>query len=72
MKVGIIFVTLVVGGSITHLLDNAIDAASECDEKILNIIFRNEPKNSRNIILIENLAILIEFTKNPPFILSAS
>lgn len=36
------------------LLDNAIDAASECDEKILNIIFRNEPKNSRNIILIEN------------------
>lgn len=36
------------------LLDNAIDAASECDEKILNIIFRNESKNNRNIILIEN------------------
>ena len=36
------------------LLDNAIDAASECDEKVLNIIFRNEAKNSRNIILIEN------------------
>lgn len=36
------------------LLDNAIEAASECDEKILNIVFRAEEKNSRNIILIEN------------------
>lgn len=36
------------------LLDNAIDAASECDEKILNIVFRNEAKNNRNIVLIEN------------------
>lgn len=36
------------------LLDNAIDAASECNEKILNIVFRNEAKNNRNIILIEN------------------
>ena len=36
------------------LLDNAIDAASECDEKILNIVFRNEAKNNRNIILVEN------------------
>ncbi len=36
------------------LLDNAIDAASECDEKILNIVFRNEEKNNRNIVLIEN------------------
>ncbi len=36
------------------LLDNAIDAASECDEKILNIVFRNETKNNRNIILVEN------------------
>lgn len=36
------------------LLDNAIDAASECEEKELNIVFRNETKNSRNIILIEN------------------
>lgn len=36
------------------LLDNAIEAASECDEKILNIVFRNESKNNRNIILIEN------------------
>ncbi len=36
------------------LLDNAIEAASECDEKILNIVFRNDSKNHRNIILIEN------------------
>ena len=36
------------------LLDNAIEAASECDEKVLNIDFRNDAKNNRNIILIEN------------------
>ena len=33
------------------LLDNAIDAASECSEKILNLEFRNESKNNRNIVL---------------------
>lgn len=36
------------------LLDNAIEAASEANEKILNIVFRNDSKNNRNIILIEN------------------
>ena len=36
------------------LLDNAIEASSECDEKILNIVFRNDSKNNRNIVLIEN------------------
>ena len=36
------------------LLDNAIEAASESDEKVLNIDFRNDAKNNRNIILIEN------------------
>ena len=36
------------------LLDNSIEAASECDEKVLNIDFRNDTKNNRNIILIEN------------------
>lgn len=36
------------------LLDNAIEATSECDEKVLNIIFRNDTTNNRNIILIEN------------------
>lgn len=36
------------------LLDNSIEAASECNEKILNIVFRNESKNNRNIIQVEN------------------
>lgn len=36
------------------LLDNGIEAASECEEKILNIVFRNDSKNNRNIVLIEN------------------
>ena len=36
------------------LLDNSIEAASECDEKILNIVFRNDTKNNRNIIKLEN------------------
>ena len=36
------------------LLDNAIDAATECDSKVLNIVFRNEAKNNRNIILTQN------------------
>lgn len=36
------------------LLDNAIEASSECKEKIINIDFRNDLKNSRQIILVEN------------------
>ena len=36
------------------LLDNAIEAASESDEKVLNLVFRNDSKNNRNIVLIEN------------------
>ena len=36
------------------LLDNAIEASSECKEKIINIDFRNDQKNSRQIITIEN------------------
>lgn len=36
------------------LLDNAIEAASECDKKVLNITFRNDSRNSVNIIEIEN------------------
>ena len=36
------------------LLDNAIEAASECENKIINITFRNDSKNSRNIVQIEN------------------
>lgn len=36
------------------LLDNSIEATSECDKKIINIVFRNDTKNNRSIILIEN------------------
>jgi len=36
------------------LLDNAIEASSECEEKIINIIFRNEEKNHRHIVIVEN------------------
>ncbi len=36
------------------LLDNAIDASSECEEKIINIIFRDDSKNHRQLITIEN------------------
>lgn len=36
------------------LLDNAIEASSECDEKIINVIFREDFKNSRQLIIIEN------------------
>ena len=36
------------------LLDNAIEASSESDEKIINLSFRNDAKNSRQLIIIEN------------------
>lgn len=36
------------------LLDNAIEAANESEEKIINVEFRKDYKNKRNIILIEN------------------
>ncbi len=36
------------------LLDNAIEASSECEEKIINLTFRNDSKNSRQLIIIEN------------------
>lgn len=36
------------------LLDNAIEASSECDEKVINITFNNDTKNSRQLITIEN------------------
>ena len=36
------------------LLDNAIDASSECKEKVINIIFRDDSKNNRQLITIEN------------------
>ena len=36
------------------LLDNAIEAGSECEEKIINLTFRDDNKNSRQLIIIEN------------------
>ena len=36
------------------LLDNAIDASAECEEKIINLSFRDDSKNSRQLITIEN------------------
>lgn len=36
------------------LLDNAIEAASECKKKVINIYFRNEYNNNRHIVLISN------------------
>ena len=36
------------------LLDNAIDASNDCKEKIINIIFRDDVNNHRQLITIEN------------------
>ncbi len=36
------------------LLDNAIDAAKECDEKVINVKFIKDYKVNRNLIIIEN------------------
>ena len=36
------------------LLDNAIEAAKDSKEKKINITFRKEEKNNRNVIIIEN------------------
>ena len=36
------------------LLDNAIEASSECEEKIINVTFREDFKNNRQLITIEN------------------
>lgn len=36
------------------LLDNAIEAASECEEKLINVTFRKEEKQHRLLVIIEN------------------
>lgn len=36
------------------LLDNAIEAASMCDKKIVRVSFRRENKNKRAIVIVEN------------------
>jgi len=35
-------------------MDNAIEAAKECNEKIINVCMRKDAKASRQILLIEN------------------
>ena len=35
-------------------MDNAIEAASECKEKIINVTFRKEEKRHRLVMVIEN------------------
>lgn len=36
------------------LLDNAIEASSECEEKLINIYIRNETNRKRQVVIIEN------------------
>ena len=36
------------------LMDNAIEAASECDNKIINVTIRNDKKQNRQLLIIEN------------------
>lgn len=36
------------------LLDNAIEAAKECDEKVINVRFIKDKRNGRSLIIIEN------------------
>ena len=36
------------------LLDNAIEASIGCEEKIINIIFKNDIKNYRQLLIVEN------------------
>lgn len=36
------------------LLDNAIEASSECEKKIINVTFRTDTRNPRQLVIIEN------------------
>lgn len=36
------------------LMDNAIEAASECTKKLINVIIRNDLKQNRQLLIIEN------------------
>lgn len=36
------------------LMDNAIEATKECDEKIINLIIRNDQNKNRQLVIIEN------------------
>ena len=39
------------------LLDNSIEAANECTEKIINVSIKNDEKNSRQLLIVENTYI---------------
>ena len=36
------------------LMDNAIEASSECGNKLINVIIRNDPRQNRQLLIIEN------------------
>lgn len=36
------------------LMDNAIEAASECDKKIISVMIRNDAKRNRQLLIVEN------------------
>ena len=36
------------------LLDNAIEACKDCEDKVLNITFKNDEKNNRQLLIVEN------------------
>lgn len=36
------------------LMDNAIEASSECSKKLINVIIRNDPRQNRQLLIIEN------------------
>ena len=36
------------------LMDNAIEASQECDEKQINVIIREEPRRNRQLLIVEN------------------
>ncbi len=36
------------------LMDNAIEATSECDKKYIHVEIRNEPKRNRQLLIVEN------------------
>ena len=36
------------------LMDNAIEASSECTNKLINVIIRNDPRQNRQLLIIEN------------------
>ena len=35
-------------------MDNAIEASSECVNKLINVVIRNDPRQNRQLLIIEN------------------